>query len=307
MQHYLLNDVVGVQTRSLTLYSDRHGFRSRPVNVFFLSSSEYTNFIISVVLYAGATQLLSPRGSDNSFVFSVLCRPMRSVASCITTCIHAGHEARAREGGPDNESSGSALSLRSSLSENGTSYLTTPDDSDDVDDEFDSPPHTPASERLPIAKHFEFGHCLNEAYRYTSAYKTGTAHIPHLEEEPPYYIVITTYLTYILVILLGHTRDFVGKRICPEAYRHLIPSNVSQEASGPPQMHAFTVSLRMNEAVDIPSLRAMQRSTRTLIRFIRDASRPAWTIAFPALSQECLDVLSLCLTARLRTTTPHFT
>ncbi|KAF8523655.1 serine palmitoyltransferase 2 [Gautieria morchelliformis] len=167
----------------------------------------------------------SPIAHPKTTSSSILTRPMRSAASYLTALSQADAEARARKAGPDSEPSEPALSLRSSLTENGTSYLTMTDDSDDFCDDLDRPPHAPTSEQQPTTKHSEFGHCFNEAHRYTSAYKADTAHMIHVEEEPPYYILITTYLSYLFMIIFGHTRDFVGKRFCPEAYRHLMPSN----------------------------------------------------------------------------------
>ena len=40
-------------------------------------------------------------------------------------------------------------------------------------------------------------------------------------DEPPYYYLLTTYISYLILIIFGHVRDFFGKRFRKENYRHL--------------------------------------------------------------------------------------
>ncbi|WWD16443.1 hypothetical protein CI109_100869 [Kwoniella shandongensis] len=74
-------------------------------------------------------------------------------------------------------------------------------------------------------KHSEFGHCNNPNWRWTSQYNTSEP--IHLEEEPrpSYYVLMSTYFSYLLLIVMGHVRDFFGKRFRPAAYSHLMPQN----------------------------------------------------------------------------------
>lgn len=44
-------------------------------------------------------------------------------------------------------------------------------------------------------------------------------------DEPPYYYLITTYISYLILIIFGHVRDFFGKRFREEHYRHLQARN----------------------------------------------------------------------------------
>ena len=152
---------------------------------------------------------------------------MRTAASYLTVLSQADADARARKTASDTESAESALSLRSSLHSNDSmSNLIVTDDSDDYDDDLEHPPHPPTSEQQITTKHSEFGHCFNEAYRHTSAFRPGAA-MPHVNEEPPYYVLMMAYLSYLAMIVFGHFRDFLGKRFCQDAYSHLMPSNVS--------------------------------------------------------------------------------
>ena len=99
-------------------------------------------------------------------------------------------------------------------------------------------------------KHSEFGHDNNPNWRWTSqvslvrrrserecgreADEQWNPDEPiHPEEEatPPYYVLITTYLSYLLYIIIGHTRDFLGKRFYPKYYSHLMAHDVSPPVS----------------------------------------------------------------------------
>jgi len=151
---------------------------------------------------------------------------MRNAASYLTALSQADADARARQNTSDNESAETTLSLRSSLRSNDSmSNLTAAtDDYEYYDDDLEHSPHAPTSEHQFTTKHSEFGHCFNEAYRHTSTYNPGTV-MSHVDEEPPYYVLMTAYLSYLAMIVFGHFRDFLGKRFCREAYSHLMPSN----------------------------------------------------------------------------------
>lgn len=86
-----------------------------------------------------------------------------------------------------------------------------------------TPLHPPTSEQVFTTVHTEFGHCANESYRFISKHPPGAPFPKHVEQDPPYYILFTTYTSYLILIILGHLRDFVGKRLNPASYKHLIP------------------------------------------------------------------------------------
>ena len=91
---------------------------------------------------------------------------------------------------------------------------------DDNKDGLGLPATPPTSETVYTTIHAEFGHCSNQDYRYDSHARPGDSHVV-VEQDPPYYILITTYISYILLIALGHLRDFVGKRLAASRYGHL--------------------------------------------------------------------------------------
>jgi len=57
----------------------------------------------------------------------------------------------------------------------------------------------------------QFGPLLSPRHLYVSAHQGKPLETP-IEDEPPYYFVLTTYLSYLILIFFGHARDFFGKR-----------------------------------------------------------------------------------------------
>lgn len=73
----------------------------------------------------------------------------------------------------------------------------------------------------------EFGHCSNESYRYTSKHHKDAPTETYVEQDPPYYILLSTYIGYLILICFGHVRDFFGRWFSPGSYAHLMPIDVS--------------------------------------------------------------------------------
>ncbi len=148
---------------------------------------------------------------------------MASAASYLSALSQA--DARARSSGAHSPTSTPALSLSSSVT---TSTEDTVLNESDVDnsDGLALPARAPTSEQVFTTVHTEFGHCADEQYRYVSQHTPGTEVPGHVEQDPPYYILLSTYISYLILICLGHFRDFFGKRFSPKSYRHLMPHNV---------------------------------------------------------------------------------
>ncbi|KAK4554320.1 serine palmitoyltransferase component [Recurvomyces mirabilis] len=81
-------------------------------------------------------------------------------------------------------------------------------------------PPTPAEARRRAKAHAAFGPLGSKQHLYTSQF-TGTEFPEPIEDEPPYYFLITTYISYLILIIFGHVRDFFGKRFKAENYKHL--------------------------------------------------------------------------------------
>lgn len=98
----------------------------------------------------------------------------------------------------------------------------TPARSFDVD-----PTWIPYPEDKDCLKHGEFGFCEDQEYRYTSQWRGWEQDNLHVvEEEPKLITYLTTYLSYIILIIIGHVRDFFGKRFRKDSYKHLMEQEV---------------------------------------------------------------------------------
>ncbi|CCA75183.1 related to LCB2-serine C-palmitoyltransferase subunit, partial [Serendipita indica DSM 11827] len=82
----------------------------------------------------------------------------------------------------------------------------------------------PNSSQVFSTRHVEFGHCADQRFRHVSQHIPGTYFPPQKEEDPPYYILLSTYISYVILICIGHVRDFFGKRLRTKEYQHLMPS-----------------------------------------------------------------------------------
>ncbi|KAL9096926.1 MAG: hypothetical protein Q9165_000890 [Trypethelium subeluteriae] len=85
-------------------------------------------------------------------------------------------------------------------------------------------PPSPAEARRIAKQHAEFGPLGSQSHRYSSRFEGDVFPRP-IEDEPPYYFLLTTYFSYLILIIFGHVRDFFGKRFRQEHYRHLQARN----------------------------------------------------------------------------------
>jgi serine palmitoyltransferase len=169
----------------------------------------------------------------------------RSAASYLAALSHADDRrgsampVSASPTAADNSSaSSSSLHSRTSTNASGSisSGATTPfdascDELDEpdvvVDEKLSVPAVPPNSTQIFSTHHLEFGHCVDERYRLTSQHTPGTSFDSHFDEDPPYYVLLSTYLSYVILIIIGHIRDFFGKCLYPHYYTHLMPHKVS--------------------------------------------------------------------------------
>ncbi|KAH8790089.1 putative serine palmitoyltransferase 2 [Hyaloscypha finlandica] len=70
----------------------------------------------------------------------------------------------------------------------------------------------------------QFGPLGSQNHRYVSKHMGAELEEPIIDE-PPYYYLLTTYISYLVLIIFGHVRDFFGKRFRPDHYRHLKSAN----------------------------------------------------------------------------------
>ena len=194
-----------------------------------------------------------------------------SAASYLSALSQADAHARARSVSP---TSTPALSLSSSVtSSSEDTILHENDDNPSLltsnTDGLLYPSHPPTSEQVFTTVHTEFGHCANQQYRTVSQHKPGSLPV-HVEQDPPYYILLSTYISYLILICLGHVRDFVGKRFHPSSYHHLMPRDVSN------------LSFIVRTQNRLRFYRVMLPSTLILILSTPEGSKHVWTNASPS-------------------------
>ncbi|KAJ5561556.1 Pyridoxal phosphate-dependent transferase major region subdomain 2 [Penicillium sp. DV-2018c] len=85
-------------------------------------------------------------------------------------------------------------------------------------------PPSPEDARRLTKQHAQFGPIGHPSHRYTSRHPGGVFPEPVMDE-PPYYYLLTTYISYLILIAFGHVRDFFGKRFREQNYRHLKSRN----------------------------------------------------------------------------------
>jgi serine palmitoyltransferase len=71
-------------------------------------------------------------------------------------------------------------------------------------------------EEQPIES--QFGPIGDQTHQYISQHMGGP--LPqHIVDEPSYFYILTTYISYMILIAIGHVRDFFGKQFKPAKYK----------------------------------------------------------------------------------------
>lgn len=84
-------------------------------------------------------------------------------------------------------------------------------------------PNAPPDERSDevLADH-EYGKLTSPDHLYVSKHPLGEPLPTPVDDEPPILIYILTYISYLILIIIGHVRDFFGKIFKAQDYRHLV-------------------------------------------------------------------------------------
>lgn len=147
--------------------------------------------------------------------------PLASAASYLSAVKEADVRARCHDITP---TSTPALSVSSSVSTSSEDTVLNELDNDNSGLLYPRTP--PTSEQVFTTVHSEFGHCANQKYRCVSQHNPEKPVTEHAIEEPPYYILFTTYFSYLILLVFGHLRDFFGKRFAKSYFTHLMPHDV---------------------------------------------------------------------------------
>ncbi|KAI9044969.1 putative serine palmitoyltransferase 2 [Aspergillus affinis] len=113
-------------------------------------------------------------------------------------------------------------------------------------------PPSPEEARRLAKQHAQFGPIGHPSHRYSSQHPGGDFPEP-IMDEPPYYYLLTTYISYLILIAFGHVRDFFGKRFREENYRHLKPRNgYAALNSDFDNFYVRRLKLRINDCFERP-------------------------------------------------------
>ncbi|KAG0268170.1 serine palmitoyltransferase component [Actinomortierella ambigua] len=93
-------------------------------------------------------------------------------------------------------------------------------------------------------------------------------------EEPPYFTLITTYISYIILSFFGHVRDFYGFRWNKKAFSHLMPSNgYAALTSDWDSFWTRNLKLRIEDCFSVPTSLVPGRTVNLLERYTNDYCR----------------------------------
>ncbi|KAL1983474.1 hypothetical protein VTN96DRAFT_10295 [Rasamsonia emersonii] len=76
--------------------------------------------------------------------------------------------------------------------------------------------------RTQAKRHAEFAPLSHPSHLYVSQHPGGEIPDP-VVDEPPYFFLLTTYISFLVLIGLGHFRDFFARWFSPDSTRHLRP------------------------------------------------------------------------------------
>ncbi|KAJ5481291.1 hypothetical protein N7475_000103 [Penicillium sp. IBT 31633x] len=137
-------------------------------------------------------------------------------------------------------------------------------------------PPTPEEARRLAKQHSQFGQIGHPTHRYSSRHPGGVFPEPVMDE-PPYYYLLTTYISYLILIAFGHVRDFFGKRFREQNYRHLKPRN----GYGPlnsdfDNFYVRRLKLRINDCFERPVTGVPGRTITLIDRATDDYNQHFW-------------------------------
>lgn len=80
---------------------------------------------------------------------------------------------------------------------------------------------SPSDLRREARRNAEFGPLGHPSHLYTSQHAGGAITDPIIDE-PPYFYMLTTYISFLILIFVGHTQDFLARWFTPYKHRHLM-------------------------------------------------------------------------------------
>jgi hypothetical protein len=112
----------------------------------------------------------------------------------------------------------------------------------------------PSSEERERQARFDaqFGPIGSPDHRYVSKHMGGEL-TEHVMDEPPYFYIITTHLSYTILIAFGRVRDFFGIRFKRSSYKHITDADGYAALNSDWSNFYFRrLKLRMNDCFSRP-------------------------------------------------------
>ncbi|CBF74491.1 putative serine palmitoyltransferase 1 [Aspergillus nidulans FGSC A4] len=119
-------------------------------------------------------------------------------------------------------------------------------------------------------KHAEFGPLGDPSHLYTSVVFGGEIPDP-VVDEPPYFIILTTYISFLVLIFLGHFQDFVSRWFQPHTYLRLRSQNgYASLYNGFESFFSRRMKQRINDCFERPTTGVPGRHVVLLDRISKD-------------------------------------
>jgi hypothetical protein len=136
-----------------------------------------------------------------------------------------------------------------------------------------SQPFTPDEEERRARFDKQFGPIGSQTHRYVSQHIGGE--LPELVvDEPAYYYLLTTHISYLILIAFGRVRDFFGKRFRSNQYRHIKAADGYAALNSDVDNFYFRrLKMRMNDCFSRPITGVPGRYITLMDRETRDQNK----------------------------------
>ncbi|CAN3361164.1 serine palmitoyltransferase 2 [Diutina catenulata] len=151
-------------------------------------------------------------------------------------------------------------------------------------------PHAPVDTRPEsVQADHEYGKLTSKEYLYESKHPVGEPLPTPIEDEPPIIVYILTYISYLILILIGHIRDFFGKIFKSKDYVHL----VEHDGYAPwyDGFESFYVR-RLKTRIDDCFARPIHGAPGRFIKCFNRTRHKRYDFAYDGTSKECLNLSS---------------
>ncbi|WBW74865.1 serine palmitoyltransferase Lcb2 [Schizosaccharomyces osmophilus] len=116
----------------------------------------------------------------------------------------------------------------------------------------------------------EFAPITEPSHRRVSK-NTAGGMLFQFEDEPSYYYVVTTYISYLVLIIIGHVRDFFGKRFHKDDYKYLKDSDgYAPLYNHFDNFYVRRLKFRINDCFSRPTMGVPGRMIKLMNRYSTD-------------------------------------